>query len=201
MNVVLVVQSLSHVQLFVTVWTAAGQASLSFTISQSVLKLMSIESVMPSNHLILSHPLLAYPQSFPALAFFPVCWFFASGGQSIGASVSAPVLPVNIQHWFPLGLTSLISWQSKGLSKVFSSPTVWNHHFFVWNTQTFLSKVTSLLLNTFYVLYQSLEIQMNKHILKKWKFFLFVILNYKRIRKKTILLEFSACHSFKFLFL
>ena len=71
------------------------------------------------------------------------------------------------------------------------------HHFFVWNTQTFLSKVTSLLLNTFYVLYQSLEIQMNKHILKKWKFFLFFILNYKRIRK----IEFSACHSFRFLFL
>ena len=138
-------------------------------------------------------------QSFPASGSFPMSQLFASGGQRIGASAS--VLPMSIQGWFPLRLTSLISWQSKGLSKVFSSPTVWNHHFFVWNTQTFLSKVTSLLLNTFYVLYQSLEIQMNKHILKKWKFFLFVILNYKRIRKKNILLEFSACHSFKFLFL
>ena len=90
---VVVVQSLSHVQLFATPWTAAHQASLSFTISRSLLKLMSIESVMPSNHLLLCCPL----QCFPASGSFPVIQFFASGGQSIGASASASVLPMNIQ--------------------------------------------------------------------------------------------------------
>ena len=90
---VVVVQSLSRVQLFVTPWTAAHQASLSFTISQSVLKLMSIESVMPSNHLILSCPLLLLLSIFPSIRVF-LSWLFTSGGQSIGASASAPVLPM-----------------------------------------------------------------------------------------------------------
>ena len=92
-----VVQSLSCIRLFATPCTAARQASLSFTISQSLLKLMSIESVMPSNYLILCHLLLLLPQSFPASGSFPMSQFFASGGQSIGASASASVLPVNIQ--------------------------------------------------------------------------------------------------------
>ena len=69
-------------------------------------------------------------QSFPALGSFPRSWLFASGGQSIGASASASVLPMNIQGWFPLGLTGLISLLSKGLSRVFSSSTVWQHRFF-----------------------------------------------------------------------
>ena len=69
-------------------------------------------------------------QSFPALGSFSMNQFFASDGQSIGASASASVLPVSIQGWFPLGLTGLISLQSKGLSRVFSSITVWKHHFF-----------------------------------------------------------------------
>ena len=69
-------------------------------------------------------------QSFPAAGSFPRSQFFASGGQSIGASASASVFTMNIQGWFPLGLTSLISLQSKGLSRVFSSPTVWKHQFF-----------------------------------------------------------------------
>ena len=69
-------------------------------------------------------------QSFPASRSFPVSQFFASGGRSIGASASAKVLPMNIQDWFPLGLTSLISLQSKGLSRVFSNTTVQNHLFF-----------------------------------------------------------------------
>ena len=69
-------------------------------------------------------------QSFPASRSFPVSQFFTLGGQSIGVSASASVLPVNIQDWFPLGLTSLISLQSKGLSRVFSSTTVWKHQFF-----------------------------------------------------------------------
>ena len=89
------VQSLSHVQLFATPWTATCQASLSITSSQSLLKLMSIESVMPSNHLILCRPLLLLPS--PAPGSFLMSQFLASGGQSIGASASASVLPVNIQ--------------------------------------------------------------------------------------------------------
>ena len=87
----------SCVRIFVTPWTTARQASLSFTISQSLLKRMSIESVMPSNHLILCHPLLqsSLLQSFPASESFQMSQFFASGGQSIGASAS--ILRMNIQ--------------------------------------------------------------------------------------------------------
>ena len=99
--------------------------------SWSLLKLMSIESVMPSNHLILCCPLLLLSSIFPRIRdFFPVCQFFALGGQSIGVSASAWVLPMNFQDWFPLGLTGLIFLQSKGLSRVFSSTTVWKHQFF-----------------------------------------------------------------------
>ena len=105
------VQSLSHVRLFAIPWTAAHQASLSFTNSQSVLKLMCIKSVMPSNHLIFCCPLLLLPSIFPSSRVFSnesVLWP-PSGGQSIGASASASVLPMNIQDWFPLGFTGLIS--------------------------------------------------------------------------------------------
>ena len=70
------------------------------------------------------------PQSFPASRFFPMSQLLASGGQSIGASASASGFPINIQGWFPLGLTSLISMLSKGLSRVFSSTTAWRHQFF-----------------------------------------------------------------------
>ena len=69
-------------------------------------------------------------QSFPASGSFPMSWLFTSGGQSIGASTSASVLPVNIQGWFPLGLTGLISLQFKELSRAFSNTVVWKHHFF-----------------------------------------------------------------------
>ena len=78
-------------------WTAARQSSLSFTNSQSLLKLMSMELVMPSNHLIFCRPFSSCLQSFPASGSFLMCWFFASGGQSIGVSASASVLPMNIQ--------------------------------------------------------------------------------------------------------
>ena len=125
----LVVRSLSRVRLFVTPWTAAQQASQSFTISLSSLKLMSIQSVMPSNHLILCHPLSFCPQSFPESGSFPMSWLFASGVLSIGASSSATDLPMNIQDWFPLGLTGLVL-LSKGLSRVFSSTTIQKHQFF-----------------------------------------------------------------------
>ena len=72
-------------------------------------------------------------QSFPASGSFPMSRLFISGGQSIGASASAPVLPVNIQGWFPLGWTGLISLLSRGLSRVFYSTTIWKHQFFEWS--------------------------------------------------------------------
>ena len=123
---VVVFQSLSHVQLFVTPWTATRQAFLSFTISQSLLKLKSTASVMPSNHLV---PFSSCLQSFLASGSFQMSQLVASG-QSIRASPSTSVLPMNIQDWFPLGLTGLISLVSKGLSRVFSSTTIWKHQFF-----------------------------------------------------------------------
>ena len=76
------------------------------------------------------NPFSSCPQSFPASGSFPMSWFFASGGQSIGASASASVLPMKIQGWFPLGLIGLISPLSKGLSRVFSSTTIRKHQFF-----------------------------------------------------------------------
>ena len=101
-------------------WTVAHQASLSITNSLSLLKLMSIESVMPSNHLILCHPLLLPPSIFPSIpGSFPVSQFFASCGPSIGVSSSASVLLMTIQDWFPLGFTGWISLLSKGLSNLF----------------------------------------------------------------------------------
>ena len=123
------VQSLSHDQLFATPWTAALQASLSITSSRSLRKLMSIESVMPSNHFILCRPLLLLPSIFPSIWVFPMSQLFASGGQSIGVSASTLVLPVNTQDWSPLGWTGWISLQSKGL-QVFSGTTVQKHQFF-----------------------------------------------------------------------
>ena len=125
-----VVQSLSHVQLFATPWTIAHQTSLSFTISQSLFKLMSIESVMPSNHLVLCHHLLLLPSILSSIGVFsnesalcikwPKYWSF-----SFNISPSN-----NIQDWFHLGLTSLISLQSKELSRVLSNTTVQKHQFF-----------------------------------------------------------------------
>ena len=100
------VQSLSPVWLFVTPWIAARQASLSTTNSQSSLRLMSIESVMPSSHLSSVILFSSCPQSLPASESFPMSQFFTSGGQSIAASASASVLPMNIQ-----GLISfMIGW-------------------------------------------------------------------------------------------
>ena len=192
------VQLLSHVPLFVTPWITVLQVSLSITNSWSSLKLTSIESVMPSSHLILCRPLFLLPpippsirvfsnelsrvqhfathglhharipcpslsprvcsnsyplsqwchptisssvvpfssclQSFPASGCFPMSQFFTSGGQSTGASASASVLPTNIQGWFPSGLTGWISLLFDGLSRVFSSTTIWEH-------QKYLTKV------------------------------------------------------------
>ena len=86
---------------------------------------MSIELVMPSNHLILCRPLLLLPSVFPSIRSFQISRLFASRGQSIGVSAAASVLPVNTQDRFPLGWAGWISLQSKGLSRVFSNTTVY----------------------------------------------------------------------------
>ena len=124
------VQSLSRVQLFVTPWIAARQASLSITNSQSSLKLTSIESVMPPSISSLVVPFSFCPQSLPASESFPMSQFFAWGGQSSGVSTVASFLPKNTQYWPPLEWTGWISLQSKGLSRIFSSTTVQKHQFF-----------------------------------------------------------------------
>ena len=103
----------------------------SITNSRSLPKLMSIESVMPSNHLILCHPLLLLPPIFPSITgSFQMGELFASDGQSIGVSASTSVLPMNTQDWSPSGWTVWISLQSKGYSRVFSNTTVQKHQFF-----------------------------------------------------------------------
>ena len=160
--------------------------SLSFTVSQSLLKLMSIESVMPSNH----RPLLFLPSIFPSIRVFPVSQLFALGGRSIGTSASSSVLPVNIQGWFPLQMTGLISLLSKGLPRVFSSIAVWRHQFFSvqpfwWSSshihtwllkklhtrasiiQTFVGKVMSLLFNMLSRLVIAF-LPRSKHLLISW---------------------------------
>ena len=121
------VQSLNRVQLFATPWTAECQAFLSITNSQSLCKLMSIESVRPSSHLIFCRPLPLLPLIPPSIGVFQMSQFFASGGQSIGISASASVLPMNTQGWVPLGLAGLMSLQFKGLPRVSSNTTVQKH--------------------------------------------------------------------------
>ena len=127
-----VVQLLSHFWLFATPWTAAGQASLPSpalsprVCSNSCPLYQWCHSTISSSVV----PFSSCPQSFPASGSFPMSQLFASGGHSIGASVSASVLPMNIQDWFPLGLISLISLLSKGLSRVFSNTTAQKHQFF-----------------------------------------------------------------------
>ena len=172
-------QSFSHVRLFVTPCTAACQALWPHGLQHARLPCPSTTPGAYSNSCPLSwwyHPTISWSvvpfsshlQSFPASGSFPMSQFFASGGQSIGASASASVLPVNIQDWFLLGLTVFISFQSKGLSRVFSNTTVQKHQFFgtqaffivqlshphmttgktiAWLRRTFIGKVMSLLFN------------------------------------------------------
>ena len=123
------VQSLGRARLFATPRTAACQASLSITKCQNLPKPMSIELVMPSNHLILYRPLSSCPQSFPVSESFQMSQLFTSGGQSIGVSASTSVLPMNTQDWCPLGWTGWISLQSK-VQRVFSNTTVKKHQLF-----------------------------------------------------------------------
>ena len=124
------IQLLSHVWLFAKPWNAARQVSLSITNSQSSLRLTSIESVMPSSHLILSRPLLLLPQSLPASESFPKSQLFAWGGQSPRVSALASFLPKKSQGWSPSEWTGWIFLQSKGLSRVFSNTTLQKHQFF-----------------------------------------------------------------------
>ena len=110
-------------------WIAAFQASLSITNSRNLPILMSTESVMPFNHLILCCPLLL-PSIFSNIRVFSNSQLFASGGQSITVSASTSILPMNTQDWSPLGWTGWISLLSKGLSRVFSNTAVQKHQFF-----------------------------------------------------------------------
>ena len=166
------IESLSRVQLFVTPWIAACQASLSITNSRSLLKLRC-----PLHQWC--HPTTVVPfssclQSFPGSGSFLVSQLFESGSQRIGVSALASVFPMNIQDWFHLGWTGWISLQSKGLSRVFSNTTVQKHQFFgvqlssqsnshihTWpltgktialTRRTFVGRVMSLLLNMLYSL-------------------------------------------------
>ena len=123
------VQSLSHVWLFVTPWTAARQVSLFITNSQSLPKLMPIESVMPSNHLILCWPLFLLPSIFPSIRVYSNESALRIRWWNIGVSASASVLPMKTQDWYNLGWTGWISLQSKGLSRVFSNTTVQKHQY------------------------------------------------------------------------
>ena len=123
-------QSLSCVQLFSTPWTVAHQVPLSSTISQSSLELMSLSQWCHPTISSAFDCFFSCCQSFPVSGSFPVSQLFTSGSQRIGALASASVLPINIQGWFPLRLTGLISLLSKGLSRVFFSTTVWKHQFF-----------------------------------------------------------------------
>ena len=138
---VVVVQSVCCVWLFATPWTLACQVPLSFIISQSLLKFMSIESVRLSNHLILCHPFSFCFQSFPASGSFSMSWLFPTGSQSITASVSALVLPMNIQGWFPLELRGLNSRNTNqkhpffGLSLLYG-PTLTSIHDY-WKNYSF----------------------------------------------------------------
>ena len=160
------VQSLSRVQLFATPWTAARQSSLSITNSRSLLKLMSIDSVMPSNHLILFCPFYSHLQSFPASGSFPVSQLFASGGQSSGDSDSAAVPPMNIQGWFTLRFRFDFLAVQKTLKSLFQHHSskvsiLWCSAFFIVQVshpymttgktitwlETFVGKVMSLFFN------------------------------------------------------
>ena len=154
------VQLLSRVRLFVTPWTAAHQESLSITNSQSLLKLMSIESVMPSNHLILCRPLLLLPSIFPSIRVFSNESALCIRWPSIGVSASTSVLPMYIQDWFPFlavqgTLKTLLQHHSSKASILwhsgFSTVQLWHPYMTPGKTiafrRTFVGKVMCLLFN------------------------------------------------------
>ena len=124
-----IVQLLSWVQLFVNPWTAALQASLSITNSWNLLRLMSIESVMPSNHLILCCPLFLLPSIFPIIGVFSDESALHSRWRKYWSFSISP-FERTIQGWFLLGLIGLISSQPRGFSRVFTSTLILKHQFF-----------------------------------------------------------------------
>ena len=159
---------------------------------------------MPSNHLILCHSLLLLPSIFPSIRSFPVSWRLMSSVQTIGASAS--VLLMNVQVWFPLGLTGLISLQSKRFSGVFSNITVQKHQVLgtqpsLWSNSypyvttgkiialtrwTFVGEITSLLFNTLSRLVTAFLLR-SKHLLISWLQSLSeVILEPKKIKSVTV---------------
>ena len=167
---------------------------------------------MPSNHLILCHPLSPCLQSFPASSSFPVSQLFEPGGQSIGASALASVPPVNIHGWFPSGFSGLISLLSRLLSRVFSNTTVPKHQFFglvyrptltsiqdagktiALTTWTFVGKVMFLLFNTL-SRFAMAFLPRGKCLLISWMQFLFsVILESKKIRSVTVFIFSPIYH-------
>ena len=195
---------------------AACQTSLFFTISQSLLKLIPIELMMPSNHIILCHPLLLLLSIFPSIRVF---FFFSSESvpslddKSIGASAS--VLPMNIRGWFPLGLTGLITLQSKGLSSLLqhhsskasilqrsaffivqlSHPYMTTRKTIALTRQTFVDKVMSLLFNMLSRLVIDF-LPRSKRLLISWlQSPSAVILEPKKIKSLTVSTVFpSVCH-------
>ena len=177
-------QPLSRVWLSAIAWTAACQASLSFTISWSLLKRMSIELVMTYNHLVLCSLLLLLPSIFPSIRVFSNDSPLRIRWPKYWASLSASVLPMNTQGWLLLGLTALISLLSMRLSKVFSNITIRKHQFFgaqpslgsnshpyittgktkALTTQTFVGKVMSLLFNRLVIAF----LPRSKRLLISW---------------------------------
>ena len=206
------VQSLSRVPWIVTPWIAAHQASLSITNSRSLLKLMSTESVMPSNHLILCHPLLLLPSIFPSIRVFSkesvLC-------ISIGVSASTSVFPMNIQDWFPLGWTGWISLQSETLNSLFqqhgskasilrclpffiaqlSHPYMTTGKIIALRRWAFLGKVMSLLFNMLSRLVTAF-LPRSKHLLISWmQSPSAVILEPKKVKSLTVsTVSPSICH-------
>ena len=204
------VQLFSHVQLFVTPWVAAHQAFLSITNSWSLSKLASIESVMPSNHLILCHPLLLL-QSFPASGSFPVSQFFMSGGQSIGTSASASVLPLTSFRIDWLDLLTVQGTLKSFLQHHSSKASILQHlAFFMVQLShpyttaaktialtrwTFVGKVMSLLLNMLSRLVIAF-LPKSKDLLISWlQSPSAVILEPKKIKSLTVsIVSPSICH-------
>jgi len=183
---------------------------------ESLLKLMPINSVMPSNHLILCHPLLLPPSIFPSIRVFQMSQFFTSGGQSIGVTASASVLPMNIQDWSPLEWTGWISLLSKGFSRLSSNTTVQKHQFFgtqlslspnshihtwplekpyLWTRRTFVGKVVFLLFNMQFRLVITF-LPRSKRLLISWlQSPSAVILEPKKIKSVTVsIVSPSNCH-------
>ena len=208
-----------------TSWTVACQAFLSFTVSLSLLKLMSLSRWYHPTTLFTVAHFFSCPQPFPASGSFPMSRLFTSGSQSIGVSASVSVLPMNTQDWFPLGWTGWISLQSKGLSRIFSNTTVQKHQFFgiqpsLWSNshlymttgktisltrQASIDKVISLLFNMlsrFVIAF----LARSKRLLISWLQSPFaVILEPKKIKSLTVytftpsICSGTRCHDVSFL--